>query len=597
MPRKRVLWQLYPAYLIITLVSLLAVAWYASRSLRQFYFDQTALDLEVRATLLSGQVEPFFLDSPLNTTDSLQLQSIVSELGLKTDTRLSAISLSGRIIADSHEPSVAWQNQTPNPEFAAARAGAIGIDSRFRKQSNEPVMYAAVPLTINGDIRAVIRASIPIGFIEDALWEIRIKIGVAALLIGIISAMISLWASRRISRPLQELRTGASKFAAGDLSNRMPISDSEEIGGLAEAMNEMALQLDERIQTITRQRNEQEVILAGMIEGVIAVDTEERLLIVNRAASELLQINADTARGRTIQEVVRNTDLLRLIDSTLATNAPTEGEIAMGERGEQTLQAHGTLLRDQEGATIGALLVFYDITKLRKLENLRREFVANVSHELKTPITSIKGFVEALQDGAIDNTEDAKRFLGIITRQVDRLHSIIEDLLALSRIEQDAEKSGIPLELGSIYEVLHSAMQACAHTATTKKMQLSLTCDQSLRTRINPPLLEQAVVNLIDNAIKYSDSEKPIEVAAGVVGGELIIAVRDHGKGIGKEHLPRLWERFYRVDTARSRSMGGTGLGLAITKHIVLAHNGRVSVESEPGIGSTFKIHLPASQF
>lgn len=597
MPRKRVLWQLYPAYLIITLVSLLAVAWFASRSIRQSYYDQTALDLEIRATFLSTQLRTFFESGLLTPEDTVRLQSMVRDIGKVTHTRLTVMAPNGRILADSHESPAEWETQLTNPEFEAARSGRTGIDSRFSKLSQEQTMYAAIPLAVNGEVKSVVRASMPIGFIEDALWEVRFKIGGGALLIALISAAISFWASRRVSRPLEELREGAQKIASGDLSARIKVSESAEIEGVADAMNVMAGQLDDRIRTITRQRNEQDVILASMIEGVIAVDLEERLLIINRAASELLQINPESARGRTIQEVIRNTDLLRLIDRTLSTKSATEGEVTISGATEQTLQAHGTLLSDQTGRPFGALIVFFDITRLRKLENLRREFVANVSHELKTPITSIKGFVETLQDGAIDDTDDAKRFLGIISRQVDRLHSIIEDLLSLSRIEQEAEKAGIPLETGSLYQVLHAAIQACSHAATAKQMQILLSCDQSLRTRINAPLLEQALVNLIENAIKYSESAKPIEVSAQLVNGEIAISVRDYGKGIGQEHLPRLWERFYRVDTARSRSMGGTGLGLAIVKHIVLAHGGRVSVESTVGTGSTFSIYLPPLSF
>ncbi len=595
MPRKRVLWQLYPSYLLIMLISLIAVAWYASRSLRQFYFDQTAHDLEVRAALVANRAEQFTIPA-LTQSDSLALQSLIADLGRSTSTRLTIIALSGRIIAESSEPSSEWQTQLSNPEFIAARAGRTGYDARFGRSFDQEVMHVAVPLQRNSTVVAVVRASVPIGFIEDALWEIRIKIGVGALLIGLISAAVSLWVSRRISRPIQDLRDGAERFAAGDFSSRLPVADSEEIGGLAESMNVMAIQLDDRIKTITRQRNEQDVILASMIEGVIAVDRDERLIIINRAAAHLLDVKPDEARGRIIQEVVRNTDLIRLITRTLASREPVEGEIVLTESGEQFLEAHGTLLRDSLGVSIGALLVFHDITRVRKLENVRREFVANVSHELKTPITSIKGFVETLQDGAVDQPEDARRFLGIITRQVDRLNSIIEDLLSLSRIEQEAGRSEIPIESGSIFEVLSAAIQSCSLKAAEKKMQIDLKCDLDLRAPINAPLLEQAVVNLIDNAIKYSEASTTIEVRAFYANSEVTIEVRDQGRGISREHLPRLWERFYRVDAARSRAMGGTGLGLAITKHIVLAHNGRVSVESEPVVGSTFRIQIPANR-
>jgi len=233
------------------------------------------------------------------------------------------------------------------------------------------------------------------------------------------------------------------------------------------------------------------------------------------------------------------------------------------------------------------------VTRLRRLENVRRDFVANVSHELKTPITAIRGFVETLLDGAIDSKEDARRFLEIIIRQSERLQSIIEDLLSLSRIEQESEKGGIELQEGPVRSVLLSAIQSCEPTAQQKSVELQLVCDDALRSRLNAPLLEQAVVNLIDNAVKYSPENSVVLVQAMSRGDQVVIEVRDQGRGIAREHLPRVFERFYRVDKARSRKQGGTGLGLAIVKHIAQAHGGRVTVESEPGSGSTFRLHLP----
>ena len=257
------------------------------------------------------------------------------------------------------------------------------------------------------------------------------------------------------------------------------------------------------------------------------------------------------------------------------------------------LQAHGTILRDPDQRGIGALIVLNDVTRLQRLENLRRDFVANVSHELKTPITSIKGFVETLQDGAWSNEKDAKEFLAIIAKHVDRLTSIIEDLLSLSRIEQEADSGSMAREMARLRDVLSAAVQLCQAKAAEKGIHLDIRCDSALSATVNALLLEQALVNLLDNAIKYSPVRSVVEVAAGVEHDHLLLSVRDQGRGIEAEHLPRLFERFYRVDKARSRQMGGTGLGLAIVKHIAQAHGGTVTVESAPGKGSLFTIRIP----
>ena len=261
--------------------------------------------------------------------------------------------------------------------------------------------------------------------------------------------------------------------------------------------------------------------------------------------------------------------------------------------GNQLFHPQRIQLIGQHHNRIGALIVLNDVTRLRRLENIRRDFVANVSHEIKTPVTAIKGFVETLHDGSIRNSRDAERFLGIIGKHVDRLNAIIEDLLSLSRIEQDVEREEIVLEEGSIRDVLLTAIQVCEVKAASKNIRVALSCKEDLKARINPPLLEQAVVNLLDNAIKYSDSESTIRVQARKTNDQIILSVHDEGCGIGKEHSHRLFERFYRVDKARSRQLGGTGLGLAIVKHITQAHGGHVSVESTPGKGSTFSLHLP----
>jgi two-component system, OmpR family, phosphate regulon sensor histidine kinase PhoR len=260
---------------------------------------------------------------------------------------------------------------------------------------------------------------------------------------------------------------------------------------------------------------------------------------------------------------------------------------------ERNLQARGTVLKDASDNRIGALIVLNDVTRIKRLENMRRDFVANVSHEIKTPITAIKGFVDTLVKGAINNQQDAHRFLEIIGRQVDRLNAIIDDLLSLSKLEQDPDQFVLQMEEVELKGVLHSAIQACSSRTANEKATVDLICDDAIKIKINRQLIEQAVVNLVDNAVKYSGPEKRVEVVGEQQNDAIVIRVRDWGNGIGKEHLPRLFERFYRVDQARSRDLGGTGLGLAIVKHIAQVHKGSVKADSTLGKGSVFSIHLP----
>jgi len=591
MARKRLLWQLYPSYLLIILIGIIAVLWYASKSLRETYVERTATDLETRARLLEKQVL-----AKLTSVKGESVDSLCKELGKRASTRITVIRTSGEVIGDSEEDPGKMDNHANRPEVRGALAGSTGTSTRFSRTLLENMMYVAVPLRVNGEIIGVLRTSIPLTSIDEALRAIQFKIVLAGLIVAVLAALVSLAVSRRISQPLEKLRRGAGLFAQGDLESRLPVPDSEELGGLAEAMNYMASQLDSRIRTATKQRNEMEAVLSSMVEGVLAVDAEERVIGINHAAAELLEVDSAHIKGRTIHEVVRNSELLRFVAKTLVSMWPVEDDIVLRNGGEKFLQAHGTILRDAEGRGIGALVVLNDVTRMRRLENVRREFVANVTHELRTPVTSVKGFVETLLDGALSDPENAKHFLTIIARQTDRLNAIIDDLLTLSRIEQEAEDEEIVLKEERIVDVLQAAIQVCETKAVAKKITIDLQCEEGVLVRINPPLLEQAVVNLIDNAIKYSARKGTINVRAARRDAEIIVSVRDHGCGITKEHLPRLFERFYRVDKARSRKLGGTGLGLAIVKHIAQAHGGNVTVESTPGKGSNFQIHLPASR-
>ena len=373
----------------------------------------------------------------------------------------------------------------------------------------------------------------------------------------------------------------------------MPASDTEEMRGLAEAMNQMAAQLDDRIKTAIKQRNELEAVLSSMKEGVIAVDLDEKIISINQSAASIFKSRPSDLEQRSIQEVIRNPELQKIIKKAISSGEHSEGDVVLYQDKEIILNVQTTSLLDENEKFIGIIVVLNDVTRLRHLETMRKEFVSNVSHEIKTPLTAIKGFVETLSQGAMENQGEAKRFLNIIEKHVNRLVALIEDLMHLSVIEQKDKTKEIKLIKGNIRSVIKTAVQVCLAKAESKKIKVNLICHEDISAKIDTQLLEQAAVNLLDNAIKYSEEGGLIQIEVVTTDTEVCISFKDYGIGIAKEHLPRLFERFYRVDKARSRKLGGTGLGLAIVKHIVQTHEGYVTVESELGEGSNFVIHLP----
>jgi two-component system, OmpR family, phosphate regulon sensor histidine kinase PhoR len=586
--KKRLIWYLYPSYLFIILISIVAVTWYASIEARQFFHEKTEGDLKARAILFESQIAPLF--NPLNKE---QIDFLCKTAGQSSGTRITVILPSGEVVGDSDSDPKTMDSHADRLEFIGAIKGGTGVSIRTSRTLSKNFMYVGVPMKSGDTLIAVVRTSIPLDIADTAIYGMQRKIVYSALIIILIGAAVSMVVSRIISKPIERLKEEAEYFIRGDFNYRLPSSDIVEIGSLNESMRDMARQLHVRINTITQQRTEIEAILSSMIEGVIAVDSDERIIIMNNAAGLMFGCNPSAVQGRSIQETVRNSHLQQFISDTLSGERPVEREIGLTADEDQFFFGHGTLLRNVEGKRIGALFVLSDITRLRRLENIRKDFVANVSHEIKTPITAIKGFVEILMDDSAKEDHDVQRFLEIITRHVNRLEAIIDDLLKLSRIEKEAEAEGIHLEESSVKEVLESAILFCKPLADSRGSDINLSCSETLTARINSPLLEQAIVNLLDNALKYSDEKKPVKIEAGQDEKEIFIHVIDNGRGIEQEHLPRIFERFYRVDKARSRRLGGTGLGLAIVKHIVQAHEGHVSITSAPGKGSAFTIHLP----
>ena len=587
MVKRRLFFQIFPSFLLIILIIIIALSWYVSSSFRSFYLDETSSKLEARANL----VREYLLKKNLLNSEDLNIEC--RHLADLSNTRITVVSKTGKVLADSDENPYLMDRHSDRLEIIEALNGRTGTSVRYSYTLNQDMMYLAIPVFENDVIVAVVRLSFPLTFIEDTLWQIQERIIIGGIIIAVLAAFLSFIISRRISRPLERIRKGAERFARGKFDKKLYGRGSVEISSLAETLNTMAKQLDERIRTLSKQRNEQEAMLRSMVEGVIAVDMDERIILINKAAGNFFQISAKDCSKKLISEVIRNTSLQEFIRYALKSNKRTKTEITIFQEKDLVLEIRGSALQDVKGNQIGTLIVMNDITQFRQLESMRSEFVANVSHELKTPITSIKGFVETLQDGEVKDPDKIIQFLDIIAKQTDRMNAIIDDLLKLSRIEQQKESSDIQLSQNKICDIIIGAVQDCKSQTAQKRISINIDCEDNIFANINPPLLQQAITNLIDNSIKYSDTGGKIEITVLEKKKKIMISVQDWGCGISKEHHQRLFERFYRVDKARSQKLGGTGLGLAIVKHIAAIHNGKVSVESEPGKGSIFSIHLP----
>ena len=434
MRAKRLFWQIFPPLLLVAGVSVAAASWYAADYLRRFTLEQKGDDLEAAARLAESAL------ATVSQRDPAALQATCRDLGRKTALRLTLVHPSGKVLCDSAEDPAGMENHADRPEVQEALSGRTGRAMRFSFTLGQPALYVAVPLRQAGAIAGVVRLSVPVSAVDEAFQTIRVHLLGAAVVIILLGAAASYLISRRIVRPIEDLREGADRFARGDFDARLPAPRVVEIDALAASMNEMARQLSGRIATIQEQRNTLESILEGMAEGVVAVDAAKRVLLLNRTAGGMLGVDPAGAQGRGIQELSRNMPFQAFVVRSLGAAEPVEEEIAAGEKGALLIRASGVPLHDGAGGRIGALIVLNDVTQLHRLERVRRDFVANVSHELKTPVTSIAGFVETLLDGALDDRATAERFLEIIRRQAERLNAIVTDLLSLARLEQESRE-------------------------------------------------------------------------------------------------------------------------------------------------------------
>jgi two-component system phosphate regulon sensor histidine kinase PhoR len=587
MKQKPLLLHLYIPLFMVTLLTVIAVMLDAGSFIKEFDEEQTRDNLYARAKLVEMQLTNNVWK------DNVKVNEICRSAGKVSATRITIVSPDGIVLADSQENPLKMDYHGNRPEVIAALLGNTGASIRYSKTLKQQTFYVAIPVITNGKIVSVVRTSLPLKFINQAINILKVKLLNESLIIIIISAMVSYFLYIKLSNPISEIRDRAIKFASNDFEHKLPHYSIAELESLASAMNYMAEQLYEKIDLTTQQNSKLEAILTSMMEGVVAIDNTEKIIIMNSAAAKLMSVDVNNSHGKKIYEVIRNADFLRFLNKIVDSGKMCEEEIVFHDNNIlRYMQSHGVVIKNDKNDVIGILIVLNDVTNLHRLEEIRRDFVANVSHELKTPITSIKGFVESLQDGAIDEPADAQRFLDIIARHADRLNNIIDDLLALSHIEQ-VGGAGIQMEIADVALMLENAVNSCEYKLSEKNIKTIINCSPELKAVINSPLIEQAVINLIDNAVKYSDSGTVVTLSAFIEIDELIIKVADHGTGIPAEALGRIFERFYRVDKGRSRKLGGTGLGLAIVKHILQTHGGHAEVESIVGEGSIFSLHIP----
>jgi two-component system phosphate regulon sensor histidine kinase PhoR len=582
MPRTRLVWHLFAGWCLLVGGVLAGCFWLASVQLAALATESQRQRLEDLGRGLYRAVQTDLDDQPTAVL-AKKLRELAGKQGLEID------------LLDTDGEPFAGKAADAVVDGSPPRNGPAAAGGRYDVATGRRYLSVTLPLP-DGGPAARLRVTAATTATDQALWRSLGWLTSGLAMIAAAAVAAGWLVARRAAAPVEALCTAAGRLAAGDVDTPLPSTDLAEVTGLGEALGLLREQLVERGLTIGRQGTQQEAVLGSMIEGVLAVDARQRIVGMNRAAADLLGVDAGEVIRQPVQEVIRNPDLRRFALLAIDCREPVEDDIVLRGGRDRTIRLRGTALRDLSGEG-GAVIVLNDVTDMQRLENVRRDFVANVSHELKTPVASIKGFVETLLDGALDDPGNARRFLEIVGRQADRLASIIEDLLALSRIEQSEGAGNLPLESTPIADVFSAVVADCEPRAADRSIRLQVECPEGIAAEVNPPLLEQAVINLVDNAIKYSDSGLTVWLTAELdreaTAAEVVIRVRDQGNGIDAEHLPRLFERFYRVDKARSRKLGGTGLGLSIVKHIAQAHGGGIAVESTPGVGSCFTLRLP----
>lgn len=549
------------------------------------YYETSENNLRHNATYVTENLIPQWYEN--------EGEDVLEVYALDTGQRITLINKAGEVLYESLKGIDTNDNHSDRPEIQKALKGETTSVVRYSDSVKKNMMYLAVPYRENDQITGVVRLAVQL----DVLEEVSIGIINNLIFIAAVSVLIAIllfaFLLNNETKPLDEASAFAKKIAKGAYDSRLTMIREDKIGELVESLNLMAEQLDESFNKLNRRNVELSSVLSSMNHGIIAVDPENKIILINEAARKIFNIEmTKNVKGRNILEVYRDPFVYELQNHLETENGHMNYETRIGD---ELFKVTGSdIIDQQEHHNIGNIIVLENITQIRALENIRRDFVANVSHELKTPITTIRGFIETIQENEITDKAILDRFYGIIVSESDRLTRLVNDILTLSHLEnkqgdqmmEDSEEVIVGDEIQRIMDLLKQS-------AGEKNIELSYEVETDLKIKINPDDFRQTMINLVDNAVKYTEPGGKVKVSAARRDDRLWIEVEDNGTGIPKEDLPRIFERFYRVDKSRSKANGGTGLGLAIVKHIIQNNGGTIDVESTLGEGTVFKVQLP----
>jgi two-component system, OmpR family, phosphate regulon sensor histidine kinase PhoR len=583
--RNRLFWKIGFAYLLVLLLVLAALDTYVVRALRREHFDSAFSQLE--------SVSHLVLTKHPAISDQSNLEEWAKWFG-QSGIRVTLIADDGKVLADSSEDPAKMENHLARPEVKDALLNGSGQAVRRSPTLGLDLVYLAKRYDTKDERPLIIRLSLPVYRVEASVFAFRSRLWSISLLILICGSGISLLYFRAVSRRIERLKEFSRRVADGDFRPLVLDRHKDELADLSSTLNQTALKLDRTIGTLTEERNQSAAVLGSMEEGVAVIGIDQRVVYCNSAFCRAASVPGVSYAGRPVTELIRHSDLLSMIPKALSGGETIRGEVVVGSIRPQSFAVTSAPIRSG-GSTRGAVMVLHDITEIRRLERARRDFIANISHEFKTPLTAIQGFAETLLGGALDDNQNRTRFLEIIREHALRLGRLTDDLLKLAQIEAgQIQREMRPV---AIAEIIDPCLEVTRIKAEQKGLFLEAEFDGNLPKVFGDIRSFQEILqNLLDNAVRYTSTGGHIRVNAAVEGPEIILSVADTGIGIPKSDQDRIFERFYRADAARSRESGGTGLGLSIVKHLVESHGGRIRVESEVGQGSTFYVYLPLNQ-